>query len=146
MAHLAEVLAIVNANDGAGHLGHDDHVSQMSLHDLWFLIWGSLLLGLAQLLDQGHRLALQTARETPAGAAVHQLHQLVAAHEWDRRNSEVSFGTPLDTEYHYLLGHIQQLIQVHTTVGELLEGTLLLKSFINLLFVSKKKRKTMYVY
>lgn len=78
LSYLAEVLAIVNANDGAGHLGHDDHVPQMSLHNLGLLIWWSLLLGLAEFLDQSHWLALQAAGETPAGTAVHQLNQLVA--------------------------------------------------------------------
>lgn len=134
LSYLAEVLAIVNANDGAGHLGHDDHVPQMGLHNLGLLIWWSLLLGLAKFLDQSHWLALQAAGETPAGTAVHQLNQLVATLKGV--GVEVSFWDaawcclPI-----YSLGHIQQLIQVHTTVGELLEGTLLLKSFINLLFI-----------
>lgn len=141
LSYLAEILAIVNANDGAGHLGHDDHVPQMSLYNLGLLIWWSLLLGLAEFLDQSHWLALQAAGETPAGTAVHQLNQLVAI--FKGVGVEVSSGTPLEYCLRmYLLGHIQQLIQVHTTVGELLEGTLLLKSFINLLFIFNKNKNS----
>lgn len=76
--HLVEGLSVVHADDGADHFGNDDHVSQVSLDDGRLLIWRRLLFGLAQLLDQSHWLALQTTGETPAGAAVHQLHQLVA--------------------------------------------------------------------
>lgn len=99
LSYLAEILAVVNANDGAGHLGHDDHVPQMSLHNLGLLIWWSLLLGLAEFLDQSHWLALQAAGETPAGTAVHQLNQLVAALKGVR--VEVSSGTPLGTACEY---------------------------------------------
>lgn len=95
LSYLAEILAIVNANDGAGHLGHDDHVPQMSLHNLGLLIWWGLLLGLAEFLDQSHWLALQAAGETPAGTAVHQLNQLVATLKGV--GVEVSSGTPLAT-------------------------------------------------
>lgn len=95
LSYLAEILAIVNANDGAGHLGHNDHVPQMSLHNLGLLIWWSLLLGLTEFLDQSHWLALQAAGETPAGTAVHQLNQLVAALKGV--GVEVSSGTPLST-------------------------------------------------
>lgn len=76
-SHLVEGLAVVNTDDRTDHLGHNDHVTQMRLHDCRLLVDGCLLLGLAQLLDQSQRLALQTARETPAGTAVHQLNQLV---------------------------------------------------------------------
>lgn len=85
MPYLAKVLAVVDANDGAGHLGDNDHVPQVGLDDLGLLILGRLLLGLAQLLDQSHRLALQAAGEAPASAAVHQLHQLVATGKEERR-------------------------------------------------------------
>ena len=68
--HLVESLAVVDADNGAGHLGNDDHVPQMCLDDVGLLVGRTLLLLLAQLLDQGHRLALQTAREFSADSGV----------------------------------------------------------------------------
>lgn len=78
-AHLVEGLSVVHTNDGSDHLGDDDHVAQVRLDDGRLLVDRSLLLGLAQLLDQSERLALQSTLETPARAAVHQLNQLVTA-------------------------------------------------------------------
>ena len=52
-------LAVVDANHGADHLRHHNHVTHVRAHDGGLLVRLSLLLGLAQLLDEGHRLALQ---------------------------------------------------------------------------------------
>lgn len=98
--HLIEGLAVVDSNDRSDHFWDDDHVAQVSLHDCGLLHWWSFFLGLAQLLEQSHRLALQATGETPADTAVHQFAQL-------------------------LVGHIQELIQVNSTVSEFTEGTLL---------------------
>lgn len=98
--HLIEGLAVVDSNDGSDHFWDDDHVAQVSLHDCGLLHWWSFFLGLAQLLEKSHRLALQATGETPADTAVHQLAQL-------------------------LVGHVQELIQVNSTVSEFTEGTLL---------------------
>ena len=38
--HLGEDLAVVHTHDGAGNLGGDDHVPQVSLHDVGLLIGG----------------------------------------------------------------------------------------------------------
>ncbi len=61
--HLVEALSVVDAHDGSGHLGDDDHVAQVGLDDVGLLVGRALLLLLAQLLDQGHRLPLQAAGE-----------------------------------------------------------------------------------
>ena len=45
----------------------------MCLHDGGLLIGGCLLLGLAELLDESERLALETALEATAGAGVDKL-------------------------------------------------------------------------
>lgn len=45
----------------------------MGLDDSGLLIGGCLLLGLAELLDETHGLALQAAAEPTAGASVHEL-------------------------------------------------------------------------
>ena len=67
-------LAVVDADDGADHLGDDDHVAQVGLDDGGLLVWRGLLLGLAELLDEAHGLALETALEPTAGAGVDDLY------------------------------------------------------------------------
>ena len=99
---LVEGLAVVNADDGSGHLGDDNHVSEVGLDDVGLLVDGALLLLLPQLLDEGHRLSLQPAAELTADAAGQQLHQL-------------------------LVVHVEELVEVHSAVGELAEGSLLLE-------------------
>ncbi|KAI8434386.1 hypothetical protein MSG28_012432 [Choristoneura fumiferana] len=124
-------LSVVNADNGANHFGYNDHVTQMGLDNLWLLIGRRLLLGAAQFLHQSHRLALQAAGEPPAGARVHQLHELLT----DQNNVlrlVIQWVIILVTNMINLLGHIKKLIQVDTSEGELPEGTLLLKSFVDL--------------
>jgi hypothetical protein len=74
---LVELLAGVDTDDGADHLGDDDHVTQVRLDEVGLLVGLGLLLGLAELLDQTHRLALQTAVEAAAGAGVHNITELL---------------------------------------------------------------------
>lgn len=47
----------------------------MSLDDSGLLIRGSLSLSLAELLDETHRLALETALEAPAGTSMDDLYR-----------------------------------------------------------------------
>ena len=61
--HLVEALPVVDSDDGSGHLRDDDHVAQVRLDHVWLLVGRALLLLLAQLLDERHRLALQAAGE-----------------------------------------------------------------------------------
>lgn len=68
-------LSIVDTNHRANHLWDDDHVTKVSLDDSGLLIWGSLSLSLAELLDETHRLALETALEAPAGTGVDDLYR-----------------------------------------------------------------------
>ena len=74
---LVELLARVNTNDTTDHLRDDNHVPQMGLDEVGLLIGLGFLLGLAQLLDQTHGLALETAVETTAGAGVYDITELV---------------------------------------------------------------------
>lgn len=97
--HLIEGLAVVDSDNGSDHFWDDDHVAQMCLDNCRLLQWWSFFLGLAQLLEKSHWLALQAAGETSADTAVHQLTQL-------------------------LVGHVQKLIQVNSAVSEFTEGTL----------------------
>lgn len=74
---LVELLSRVDTDDGADHLGHDNHVTQVCLDEVRLLVGLGLLLGLAELLDQTHGLALQTAVEATAGARVNDITELL---------------------------------------------------------------------
>ena len=67
---LVELLAGVDADDGADHLGDDDHVAEVSLDKIGLLVGLGLLLGLAELLDEAHGLALETTVDPAAGAGM----------------------------------------------------------------------------
>ena len=84
----------------------------MSYTYLGFLQRRGLFLGFAQTFYECQGLPLKAARELPAGTACEELHQLLA-------------------------GHIQQLVEINTTVGVFTEGPpLLLLGGINLILVS----------
>lgn len=74
---LVEFLSRVDTNDGTDHLWDDDHISQVSLDNVWLLIWLGLLLCLTELLDQTHWLALETAVEPTAGTGVDNITELI---------------------------------------------------------------------
>jgi hypothetical protein len=67
---LVELLAAVDSNHRADHLRHHDHVAQVGLDQVGLLVRLGRLLGLAQLLDQAHRLTLQAAVEPASGPRV----------------------------------------------------------------------------
>lgn len=75
---LVELLTGVDTNDGADHLGDDDHVTEVSLDEVGLLVGLGLLLRLAELLDQAHGLALEAAVEASAGASVNDIAELLA--------------------------------------------------------------------
>jgi len=95
------------------HLGDDDHVTEVGLDDGGLLEGGGVLLGLTELLDETHGLALETALETSAGAGVDEVHQLLGR-------------------------EVQELVEINTAVRELAEGSLLLDlgSLLSVVFVS----------
>lgn len=74
--NLVEFLSGVNTNDGADHLGNDDHVTEVGLDEVGLLIRLCLLLGLTEFLDKAHRFALQTAVESPAGTSMNEVAEL----------------------------------------------------------------------
>ena len=73
-----ELLAGVDADDGADHLGDDDHVAEVRLDGVGLLVGLGLLLRLAELLDQTHGLALQAAVEPATGTGVDDIAELLA--------------------------------------------------------------------
>lgn len=74
---LVELLAGVDTDDRADHLGDDNHVTEVGLDEVGLLVGLSLLLSLAELLDQAHGLALKTAVDSSAGTRVDDITELV---------------------------------------------------------------------
>ena len=96
-----ELLAVVDADDRSDHLRKDDSVSEVGLDSDGLLTISDVLLSLGQLLDQGHGTSLDASGELSSVSGVEHLHNLGG-------------------------GHVQQLLQLNTSVGELSEGTSLL--------------------
>jgi hypothetical protein len=90
---LVELLAGVDTNDGTDHLGDDDHVTEVSLDEVGLLVGLGLLLGLAELLDQTHGLALEATVETSAGTSVDDIAELLAG-EVEEPKKGKSVGRP----------------------------------------------------
>jgi hypothetical protein len=74
---LVEFLSRVDTDNRADHLWDNDHVTEVGLDEVWLLVGLGLLLRLAELLDQTHWLALETAVETTAGAGMDNITKLV---------------------------------------------------------------------
>jgi len=74
-----EDLAIVDTDDTANHLGDNNHVTEMGFDDCGFLIWGSLLLGFSQLLNETHWTTLKTASEPTACTGMDEFNKLFIA-------------------------------------------------------------------
>jgi hypothetical protein len=72
-----EDLAVVNANDRADHFGDDDHVTEVCLDDSGFFVRRSLLLCLAEFLDEAHWATFETALEPTASASMDELDGLL---------------------------------------------------------------------
>lgn len=72
-----ELLARVDTNDGTNHLWDDDHVAEVGLDGVWLLVWLGLLLGLAELFDQAHGLALEATVEPSTGTGVDDIAELL---------------------------------------------------------------------
>jgi hypothetical protein len=76
---LVELLAGVDTDNGADHLGDDNHVTEMGLDEVGLLVGLGLLLGLAQLLDEAHGLALQAAVDPTASTGMDDIAELIGA-------------------------------------------------------------------
>lgn len=73
---LVELLTGVDTDDRADHFGDNDHVTEVGLDEVGLLVGAGLLLRLAELLDETHGLALQTAVEPSAGTGVDDITEL----------------------------------------------------------------------
>ena len=126
--NVVEVATVVHTNNRTNHLGNHDHVTQVSLHRVRTLVLRSLSLlyviilylnthSLAQSLDQRLGLSLQTAAESATRASL-------LSH---------AFPSPYIDQLHQVLRRqIQQFVQIHSTVRELLERSLLLLLSVHL--------------
>jgi len=76
--HLIKLLAAVDPNHTPDHLRHDDHVSEVGLYEIRFLVGFGFLFRFAEFFDQAHGFALQAAVEAAAGARVHDVPELFA--------------------------------------------------------------------
>ena len=124
---LVEFLARVDTNDATNHLRDNDHVSEMSLDEIRLLVWLRLLLRLAQLLDQTHRLALETTVEPTAGTSVNDIAELVGGkvQESVEVNIGLAYLLPFEFSKTFMYGDFV-LVEVDSTVGKLSERSLLL--------------------
>lgn len=77
--NLVELLAGVDADDAANHLGDNDHVTEVGLDEVGLLVGLSLLLSLAELLDQAHGLALEATVDPATSTGVDDIAELIGA-------------------------------------------------------------------
>lgn len=137
---LVELLAGVDTNDGADHLGDDDHVTEVSLDEVGLLVGLGLLLRLAELLDQTHGLALEATVEASAGTGVDDIAELLAGEveEPGRRVLVGCFACPLGVcgSFATATAHFPRarkalyvLVKVDATVRELAERSLGLEGY-----------------
>jgi hypothetical protein len=73
---LVELLPAVDTDHGADHLGHDNHVAQVRLDEVWLLVGLGGLFRFAEFFYQAHGLALEAAVEAAAGAGVDDVAEL----------------------------------------------------------------------
>jgi hypothetical protein len=130
---LVELLSRVDTNNATNHLGDYNHVSEMCLDEVGLLIWLSLLLCLAQLLDQTHRLAFETTVEPTASAGVDNITELIGGEVQESvvREYRVSLCSPLNSSrlvFGCMWMYVEEvvLVKVDAAIGKLSEGSLLL--------------------
>lgn len=123
---LVEFLARVDTNDRADHLWDDDHVAEVGLDEIWLLVGLGLLLGLAELLDQTHWLALEATVEPTASAGVYDIAELLRG-EVEEPFCDVSIETPTAKSSVNIAMSKHSLVKVDAAVRELAEGSLSLQ-------------------
>jgi hypothetical protein len=122
--NLVELLSGVDTDDTANHLGDDNHVTEVGLDKVGLLVGLGLLLGLAELLDQAHGLALETAVESSTGTSVDKVTELLRAKVEEPMDKSVC---PYRRDDLAALGLGNVLVEVDATVGKLAERSLPLK-------------------
>jgi hypothetical protein len=125
---LVELLSRVNADDAADHLGDNDHVTEVSLDKVRLLVGLGLLLGLSELLDETHGLALQATVEPTAGTGVDEVAEFFGG-EVEESGSSISVCDSFVGEFARAIFEDGRgvLVKVDSTVRELAERSLLLE-------------------
>jgi hypothetical protein len=118
---LVEFLATVYTDDTANHLWYNDHVAQMRLDLVGLLVRLGVLLGLAELLDEAHRLALQATVEPTAGAGVEEITEGCGG-EVEKSSQGNQYYVPFCED-----SSLDSLVEVNATEGKLSECSLLLE-------------------
>jgi hypothetical protein len=125
---LVELLSRVDADDAANHLGDNDHVAEVGLDLVGLLVGLGLLLRLAELLDETHGLALETAVEPSAGTGVDEVTELLRAEVEQPVIGSVYGPVVVRCLVHAMsLVRGDVLVEVYATVRELAERSLLLE-------------------
>ena len=75
--HLIELLSAINPNHTPNHLGNDNHVPEMGLDQVGFLVGFRLLFGFAEFFNKPHGFAAETSVEAAAGAGVDYVSELL---------------------------------------------------------------------
>ena len=96
-----ELLTIVDSNDGTDHFWENDSVTEVGLDGDWLLTIWALLLGLGQLFNQSHWTSLDASGKLSSMSCVKHLDDISGR-------------------------HVQELLELNTSEGELSEGTGLL--------------------
>ena len=91
------VLSTVNFDNGTNHIGSDDHVTEVSLNTLGLLTVGGLFDGFLELLDESGVRSTSVSLEGSSVLGAEKVDNL-------------------------LLGHLEELIELDTSVDLLLEG------------------------
>lgn len=71
--NLVEFFSGVDTDDGSDHLWDDDHITKVGLNEVRLLVGLCLLLSFAELFNEAHRLALQTAVKPSTGAGMDEI-------------------------------------------------------------------------
>lgn len=135
--HLVVFLARVDSDHASNHLRHHNHVSEMGLDQVGFLVGLGVLFGFAQFFDQAHGFALQAAVEAAAGACVDEVAELLGGEVEESVLGKIRLAGVWMERWDVLAGWIgvsgermNVLVKVDTTVGEFAEGSLLLKLYV----------------
>lgn len=74
--YLIVLLAGIDPNHRPNHLRHNDHISQVRLHQVGLLVRLCVLFGAAEFLDEAHGFSLEAAVEAAASAGMDDITEL----------------------------------------------------------------------
>jgi hypothetical protein len=93
--NLVEFLSRVDTNNATDHFRHNNHISEMGLDQIRLLVGLGFLLRFAKLLDQTHRLTLESSVEPTTGTSVDDIAELIGGEIEKSDEYRVSLKDPL---------------------------------------------------